>query len=148
MGLLLFSGACTQSQYQSQYQSNDPKKKLTEYIEKSFNVRNTEDKKVLLGFLSGEAKNRLSAWSDEQFKEAYIDSKRKFEKLVFNEYKQISPQEAAITYVLTYTDKRGGDVQVTNKKLCKMVLENNHWFINEVKNIKELIEYKNEMSLP
>jgi hypothetical protein len=136
--------SCTQTQQHG----NDPKRKLTEYIEKSFNVRSAEDKQALLGFLAGEARNRLASWSDDQFREAYIDSKRKFDKLVFNEVKQLSPKETAITYVLTYTDKRGSDVQITNKKLCKMTLENEKWLITEVRNIKELIEYKNEMSLP
>lgn len=136
--------SCTQTQQHG----NDPKRRLTEYIERSFNVRTVEDKAGLLGYLSGEAKNRLASWSDEQFREAYIESKRKFDKLVFNEIKQLSPKETAITYVLTYTDKRGSDVQITNKKLCKMTLENDKWLISEVRNIKELIEYKNEMSLP
>jgi hypothetical protein len=136
--------SCTQTQHQA----NDPKRRLTEYIEKSFNVRNVDDKQALLSFLSGEAKNRLASWSNDQFREAYIESKRKFDKLVFNEIKQLSAKETAITYVLTYTDKRGNDVQITNKKLCKMTLENDKWLISEVRNIKELIEYKNEMSLP
>jgi hypothetical protein len=60
-----------------------------------------------------------------------------------------SNTETNLTYELTYIDKtKGSDARVTNKRMCEMVLENGTWQIREVHNIKELIEYKNEMSLP
>ena len=129
--------------------SGDPKSRLTEYISKSFAVKNPEDRRALLSYMSGEAKTRLTAWSDEQFRHAFIDSKRQFIKLLVREIKTTSPKEVNITYELTYIDKtRGRDAKVTNKKLCKMVLEQNSWFIADVRNIKELVEYRNEMALP
>ena len=54
-----------------------------------------------------------------------------------------------ITYELAYVDQsRGSGAKITNKKLCQMKLESGKWVINDVHNIKELVEYQNEMSLP
>ncbi|HLD99222.1 MAG TPA: hypothetical protein VJB59_03120 [Bdellovibrionota bacterium] len=129
--------------------SNDPKRRLTDYISKSFAVNGIQDRDELMRYMTGEAKTRLAAWSDEQFKEAFIDSKRKFLKLVFTETKQPSPGEFHITYELTYLDQgKGHDAKVSNKKLCQMVLDKGSWVIKDVRSIKELVEYQNEMSLP
>lgn len=126
-----------------------PKKRLQDYISLSFSVRNESDRKELQSFLTGAAQSRLAAWSDDQFRKAFIDSKRQFVKLVFREVKDVSPKEVHIVYELTYLDKsRGGDAKVTNKKLSQLVQEKDQWFIKEVRNIKELVEYQNEMSLP
>lgn len=129
--------------------SGDPKRRLEEYISRSFAVKGVEDREVLSGYLTGQAKTRLMAWSDDQFRQAFIDSKRQFVKLAPMEVKQVSPSEVSITYELTYLDQgRGHDAKVTNKKLCQMVLDQGRWMVKEVNNIKELVEYRNEMSLP
>ena len=100
-------------------------------------------------YLTGEAKARLSAWSEDQFRQAFIDSKRQFLKLAFKEAKKINPDEMDITYEISYLDKaRGSNVRVTNKKMGQLVYEQGKWMIKDVHNIKELIEYQNEMSLP
>ncbi len=126
-----------------------PKEVLEAYITKSFSIKTPEDKKDLIVFLGGEAKERLTLWSDEQFEEAFIDSKRKFKKLLFKETKKVSEEEVNIIYELSYSDnKDDGSVNVTYKKLCRLMLEDGAWKIFQVKNIKELIEYENEMSLP
>ncbi len=146
LALVLSSGAgCTKGPDSS----DDPKGRLQEYISKSFAVRTPEDKKELVGYLTGEAKTRLSAWSDEQFREAFIDSKRQFLKLAFREVKQINPSEVSVTYELTYLDQgKGRDAKVTNKKLAQMLKEQGKWVVGSVRNIKELVEYQNEVSLP
>ncbi len=142
---MLLASACTPRSETS----NDPKKRLTEYISRSFSVRNVQDRAELLSYLTGNAKTRLNAWSDDQFREAFIDSKRQFIKLSIPETKIVTPAEANITYELTYLDQsKGKDAKVMNKKLCSMVQEKGVWVISEVRNIKELIEYRNEMSLP
>lgn len=127
----------------------DPNNRLRDYISKSFAVRTADDRKDLMDFLTGDAKLRLTAWSDEQFRQAFIESKRQFIKFAVRETKQASQNEVNITYELTYLDQgKGHDAKVTNKKLCLMVLENGKWLISDVRNIKELVEYRNEMSLP
>jgi hypothetical protein len=127
----------------------DPKRRLTDYISKTFSVRAIEDRKVLAAFMVGEARNRLEAWSDEQFRQVFLDSKRQFVKLVIREIKAIAPDETGITYELTYLDQnRGKDAKVTNKKLATLVLDRERWMIREVQNIKETVEYRNEMALP
>ncbi len=128
--------------------SNDPKVRLQEYISRSFAVDAVEDRQEMLGYLGGTAKTRLAAWTDEQFRRAFVEQKRQFVKLAFKEVKPVSPTEVNITYELTYLDQGRGDARVTNRKLSQLVLENQRWVIAEVRNINELIEYRNEMSLP
>ncbi len=128
---------------------NDPKQTISEYISKSFSVSATEEKMVLAGYMTGEAKNRLQAWSDDQFRQAFMDSKRQFLKLVFREIQKPSDHEVNVTYELTYLDQsKGHDAKVTAKKLCSLVLDQGKWLISDVRNIKELVEYQNELSLP
>ncbi len=129
--------------------AGDPTKRLSDYISRSFAVRGAADRDILAEFLTGEAKQRLVAWSEEQFLMAFVDSKRQFLKLAIAEQKAISENETNVTYELSYIDQtRGRDAKVTNKKLCRMVLENGSWMIAEVRNLKELVEFRNEMSLP
>ncbi len=127
----------------------DPQKVLNEYISRSFAAKSPSDRLEMLKLLTGNAKNRLSAWSDDQFREAFLESKRQFVKLAFTESKSQSPQEMAVTYELSYVDQnKGHDAKVTQKKLAQMIEEHGHWLISDVKNIKELVEYRDEMSLP
>jgi hypothetical protein len=134
--------------------ADDPKHRLNEYISQSFAIKGAADRAVLAGYLTGEAKSRIQSWSDEQFRQAFMDAKRQFVKLAFKEEKTVSPTEMGITYELTYqtnyADAQGKshDAKVTNMKLAQMVRENGKWLISDVRNIKELVEYKNEMSLP
>jgi hypothetical protein len=150
--LLLFAlnTACTRKPEGS----DDPKHRLNEYISESFAVRGPQDRARLSAYLEGEAKSRLDSWSDEQFRQAFVDAKRKFVKLAFKEAKAVSDQEVGITYELTYLtgtqDAQGKahDAKVTNRKLAQMIRRGDQWYISEVRNIKELVEYQNELSLP
>jgi hypothetical protein len=144
--LIFGSFACTNEQQVAK----DPKQKLNDYITKSFSVKSLGDRNELLGYLTGEAKARLASWSDDQFRDAFVDSKRQFSKFAVKEVKNFSPAQTEITYELAYNDKdkSGSDTKITNKKMAEMVKENGTWFIKDVHNIKELVEFKNEMSLP
>ena len=142
---LFVLSACTPKQEGME----DPKRRLNDYISQSFAVRGPEDRKQLTSFLTGEAKTRLDAWSDDQFRHAFMDAKRQFIKFSPKEVKPISAHEVSITYELSYTDQgRGHDAKVTHRKLARLVQEQGKWLISEVSNIKELVEYRNEMSLP
>lgn len=142
--LSLAFGACTRDQKNE----NDPKQRLTDYISTSFSVRDVSDRQKLESYLTGGAKNRLVAWSEEQFRQAFVENKREKVKLAIREVKPVNPNRTDITYELTYIDQgRGPDARVTTKRMCEMSLEGGKWFIREVKNIKELIEYKNEISI-
>jgi hypothetical protein len=151
-GVLVLAGlsACTPHQEGQ----DDPKRRLNDYISESFAVKSPQDRNQLLGYLTGDAKTRLASWSDEQFREAFMDSKRQFLKLAFKEMKPVSANEVSITYEITYQTNRTGadnkphDTKITNKKLAQMVHQENKWLISDVRNIKELVEYKDEMSLP
>lgn len=131
----------------------DPKRRLNEYISQGFAVSGTQDRMRLISYLTGEAKTRLESWSDEQFRQAFIDSKRQFLKLAFKEVKNESPDQVGITYELTYQadykdiDGSRHDAKITNRRLAQMKRENGQWFIGEVRNIREVVEYKNEMEI-
>jgi len=126
-----------------------PKAVLSEYIQRSFAVSKIEDKAGLVELLTGDAKSRLSSWSDEQFSESWIHSKRSFVRLVIHDQKVLSESRVNITYELEYDDRsKGKDLRVTQMKNASLVLDSAHWRIEEVRNIKELIEYKDELSLP
>lgn len=126
----------------------DPKKTLTDYISTSFSVREVSDREKLNAYLTGGAKNRLVSWSEDQFRQAFVDTKREFVKLAIREVKPVNASRTDITYELTYVDQgRGPDARVTTKRMCEMSLEGGKWMIREVKNIKELIEYKNEVTI-
>ncbi|NDD92065.1 hypothetical protein EBZ37_08275 [bacterium] len=128
---------------------SDPKARLRDYISQSFAVSGPEDREALSRFLTGQAKARLAAWSDEQFRSAFVENKRQFVNLVFSEVRNLSPSQINITYELTYFDQsKGHDAKVTQKKMAQLSQDQDQWFIAEVRNIKELIEYKNEMALP
>ena len=129
--------------------ANDPKARLEQYMKKSFSVSSMADKEVMLSFLTGEVRARLGAWSEEQFRGAFIESKRKFLKLAIKETKEVSPGKVSIVYELTYLDEgKGKDAKVTNRKLCELDQMSGTWYISKVTNIKELIEYQSEMALP
>lgn len=128
---------------------NEPNNRLEEYISKTFNVKRAEDKAGLDSFLTGKARALFLGWSEQQFSDAYIDSKRKFILLRIKETKKITEQEVLITYELSYLDQsKGHNSRVTNKKIVQMIFENSNWMISEVTNVKEMIEYSNEMTLP
>jgi hypothetical protein len=127
---------------------NDPKQRLTDYVHTSFSIHDTTERTKLESYLTGGAKNRLVAWSDDQFREAFVDSKRKDPKLAIREVKPVTANRTDITYELSYVDEaKGAGTRVTTKRMCEMTLEDGKWLIRDVKNIKELIEYKNEMSI-
>lgn len=140
-----FSSSCTREEKNE----NDPKQRLTDYISTSFSIREVSDRTKLEAYLTGGAKNRLVAWSEDQFRQAFVENKREKVKLAIREVKPVSPNRTDITYELTYIDQgRGPDARVTTKRMCEMTLEDDKkWYIREVKNIKELIEYKNEVSI-
>ena len=142
---LSFFSACSSNKSGA----NDPKARLQDYISQSFVVKGPQDREALSRFLTGPAKTRLAAWSDDQFRGAFMENKRQFIKLVFSDVKSLSPKEVNITYELTYLDQsKGHDAKVTHKKVAQLTQDRDQWLIAEVRNMKELIEYNNEMALP
>jgi hypothetical protein len=143
LGFLLLASSCTHAPDLP----GDPKSRLSEYVARSFAVKGPGERADLGTYLTGEAKRRLDSWSDDQFRAAFVDSGRTFVKLVLKEVKPVSENEMEITYEITYVDQKGHDARVTNKKLAQLVLEQGKWMIADVHNIKQLVEYTNEMSL-
>ncbi len=146
---MLISFASCQPKFNT---GSDPRTTLKEYIEKSFNITQVSDRTVLESYLIGPARSRLSAWSADQFHSAFIESKRKYIKFAISETKAVNNSEVNITYELTYSEKgkkeSTNESKVTQRKISFLVLKDNRWFIQDVRNIKELIEYQDEMTLP
>ena len=132
----------------------DPKQRLTEYIGRTFAIRSESDQETLLSYLTGDVKARLQSWSKDQFREAFIENKREFLKMTIREMKQISDHEVEMTYELKYHEfgsKIAGHANratITNKKLCQMVLIQGKWMISDVRSIKELLEFNDELAIP
>lgn len=140
---------CLSSCSGSQPFPKDPKDVIKAYISTSFGLRNVKDRVDLERYLTGDAKSRLASWSNQQLSKAFIERKRKFIKLKFLETKKISPNEVNVTYELTYLDQGSQkERKITNKKLSFLVFKKEKWLIREVRNIRELVEYQNEMALP
>lgn len=127
-----------------------PQQILTEYISRSFLIKQNSDRAGLAYFLTGDLKSRLNSWSDDQFRDAFIETKRKFIKLSFKDEKKVSDTEIALTYELTFLDEtKKPSTKVTQKKLARIVFEEQErWLIADVRNIKELIEYQGELAFP
>ena len=143
LSLLVLSG-CTQEK-----NDDTPAKALENYIQISFNAKSLDDKKKLEDLLTGDTRQRLATWSDEQFLKAFVESKKKFEGLKILESKKVNDHESALTYELSYQE--GGPekpAQITQRKLCSMISQGGNWKIKEVRSIRESIEYLKELSLP
>ena len=127
----------------------DPKARLSDYIARSFSVKSAGDRTEIMGYLTGDAKVRLAAWSDDQFRQAFMTSKRQFLKLAFKEVKPINSDEVSITYEVEYLDQaratRPRSPTRSSRSCCRA---QGNWYVADVHNIKELVEYQNEMSLP
>lgn len=126
-----------------------PKQRLESYISKSFSISSVEERQDLISYLIGPTKIKLSSWSDEQFRRAFIETERKFIKLLIRETKDVSQNEVSVTYELSYFENpKKENTKKTARRNARMLKENDVWYIREVKNISEIIEYSNEMSLP
>jgi len=126
-----------------------PAKVLESYISISFNATTIADKKRMEDLLTGDTKNRLVSWSDEQFQKAFMDAKKKFLGLKILETKKVNDHEVALTYELSYTEGPAEQTaQITQRKLGTVVNEDGGWKIKEVRSIRESIEYLKELSLP
>ena len=143
LALLMLAG-CT-----SKVDDQTPAKTLESYIEASFNVQGVQDKVKMENLLTGDTKQRLSIWSDEQFLKAFIETKKKFGTLKILENKKVNDQEVVITYELSFREgEKEKQAQITQRKLCTLVLIEGGWKIKEVRSQRESIEYLSELSLP
>ncbi|MCC7440187.1 MAG: hypothetical protein IT285_01050 [Bdellovibrionales bacterium] len=126
-----------------------PKKRLETYVSHSFAVSDAGDRSKLASFLTGDALDRLQAWSDDEFKAAFVDNKRKFHSLRVVRQTAVSAEEVTIEYELTYFDKSGQyEARVANRKLAELVLIDRDWLIKQVRNVQEVVEYKDALTLP
>ncbi len=128
--------------------ANQPKAVLTDYVQLTFNIKSYDERNKLSAYLEGDLKTKVQGWTEAEFKEAFIDSKRVFEKMTFTDIKKINEQEYSITYDVVFTEQRkGSPVKVTNHKLVKFLLIDQKWKITEVRSLKELLEYQGELSV-
>ena len=142
--VILMSFACT-----PKIDDHSPTKTLESYVEASFNIKGIDDKAKLEGLLVGDTRQRLLAWSNDQFLKAFVETKKKFTSLRVLDQKKISDQEYVLTYELSFKEGEGDRAaQVTQRKLCTLVKVNEGWKIKEVRSQRESIEYLSELSLP
>jgi len=136
--------ACT-----SKLDDQTPVKTLETYVQASFNVKGVDDKAMMESLLTGDTKQRLVVWSEEQFLKAFVETKKKFGSLKILENKKVSDQEVALTYELSYREgEKEKEAKITQRKLCTLVKVEGGWKIKEVRSQRESIEYLSELSLP
>jgi hypothetical protein len=142
--MLMAISSCT-----SKVEDLTPAKTLESYIQASFNVKDIQDKPKMENLLTGDTKQRLNVWSDEQFLKAFVETKKKFGTLKILENKKVNDQEVVLTYELSFREgEKDKLAQITQRKLCTMVLIEGGWKIKEVRSQRESIEYLSELSLP
>ena len=133
----------------SKVEDQTPAKTLESYVQASFNVLGIQDKAKMEELLTGDTKQRLSVWSDEQFLKAFVETKKKFGTLKVLENKKVSDQEVVLTYELSFKEGEKDKIAlITQRKLCTLVLLDGGWKIKEVRSQRESIEYLSELSLP
>lgn len=134
--------SCTKKQT-----SGTPQAVLTDYIQKSFNIKNTADKTNLIKMTVGEVKNILENLSDEEFARTFINVKKEFISLKIRDERRLSDERHSITYEITYLKHiQDSDNKVTIKKHAVFEKKDGTWLIAEVKNLKTFIEHQNELS--
>ena len=120
-----------------------PGKVLETYVRISFEATGLQDKMKMEELLTGETRERLHGWSDEEFTKNFLQSGRKFRGLRILDTKRIQEREMALTYELSFdegpTDRAA---RVTQKKLCTVVKEEQGWRIKEVRSLRESIEFE------
>lgn len=142
--VLVFASSCTKG-----ISDQTPVKTLESYIDASFNVKGLEDKVRMENLLTGDTKQRLSVWSDEQFLKAFVETKKKFGYLKILENKKVSDSEVVITYELSFREgEKEKMAQITQRKISTLINIEGGWKIKEVRSQRESIEYLSELSLP
>ncbi|MEW6055867.1 MAG: hypothetical protein AB1540_04560 [Bdellovibrionota bacterium] len=136
-------GCSTKSQMK-----DSPQKTLSDYVSRSFAIKNPEEKRTLLEFTTGKVKSTLEKLDDGSFKAHFIDKKREFISLKVKDERALGEGKFSVTYELTYLTKSSeSENKITNKKHAVFVKEDGKWLISEVQNLKTFIEHENEMSL-
>ena len=124
-----------------------PQKTLTEYVSRTFSLKNPSDRQKLVELSTGQVRAALEALDDQKFKAFFVDSKREFVSLKVRDERKIDDQRFSITYELTFlTQTANSKDQITTKKHAVFVSENGKWLISEVRSLKTLIEHQGEMS--
>lgn len=148
-GLLSLISVCWSCTKMGPDPNSDPATVLQKYVQTSFHIKETNERSKLLQYLGGEAHQRLVAWSDDQFRAAFIDSKREFSKLVIREKREISPNKVNITYEVSFRDLNQKDaVKITSRKRVEMERASVEWKISSVRQLSELLEYDEAMAFP
>lgn len=124
-----------------------PQKTLSDYVSRSFAMKDFADRTRLLELTTGEVKETLEKLDEAAFKNYFVDSRREFLSLKIRDERQVDTDHYSITYELAYVTKRDENVdRVTNKKHAVFLNQDGKWRISTVQNLKTFIEHQNEMS--
>ena len=133
---------------------DDPVLVLRDYIASSFAIKSYKDKRYMLSYLKGDALKKLKALSSAEFNEQFVNQRRTFLKLKILSEEKLNKDKFKIQYELSYinlpesNNPISTENKVTNRKSATIIKKDNKWYINEVKNVTQLIEFKDEMTIP
>lgn len=126
-----------------------PEQTLNQYVNMAFAVKQPTDRIKLKELLAGQASSSLSGMDDEHFMAQFLRPKRKLLKIVILENKKLSENEVSVTYETVFVDDLSSNqVRTTQKKIALLKKLESGWKIAEFRNVKELLEYQNEISFP
>jgi hypothetical protein len=108
----------------------------------------TQSKDVLLDKTTGSLNERITAMTEEEFKEFVSMEKFKMRKFVIN-LKRCSDDQCFITYTLSYDQYQDGQrtYETEVKKIAEIRKVEETWKIADVSNVKTYIDSKEELKL-
>lgn len=136
--VLLISSSCTKKS-----SSEDV---LKGYVKYRFSPAQSKD--VLLEKTTGSLKDRISAMTEDEFKDFVSMEKFKMRKFVIN-LKRCSDDQCFITYTLSYDQYQDGQRKYENevKKIAEIRKQEDGWKIADVSNVKTYIDSKEELKI-
>ncbi len=120
---------------------------LEAYLEIAFNMKEVQQKHLLMAYTTGSLKDSIAGANDATIKQAYIDPRYKLEQFSIIERKDQTPKETEITYLLKYKElpNAGADAaqsaDVSTENTVGLIREKEGWYIQSVLGNKSSIEF-------
>jgi hypothetical protein len=128
---------------------NTPEGVLEQYVQTAFSAHNPADRDKLVALSTGEAADLLKSMSGDDFKKRFIDNPMRFVSLHTKDMRQDQAGGVSLVYELAFKDGTSPNaVEQTNKKIAYLVRdEKGDWKIKGTKNIKSVIERKDDLEV-
>lgn len=115
---------------------------LEAYVTLAMTARSVSDKKDLVNFTTGAARESLVAMSDDDFQKEFIDKKFKLIKFATKDKRVKNENELSLVYQITFEKTENEKpARVTLKKIAFFAkAENGGWKINKTNHIRTAVK--------